>query len=207
MCSERMLAPALVPAHRDAVRVAAADELGDRRAAEQRRQSQLVAAGEEDAARLFEPLEPAGLLAVAPRVEVHDRDATRAQIAEHLFVSVTGLVKLARGGDDDDVGVTTARHVDESVAGCGGRFPCFPPLRSGRSSLGSRRQGPCSASGRAPRADVDERHYTEQPAPGRGCIRNLGPVVHCQCAVELSPCAGAVMLAGLVKDSKRVRNV
>ena len=58
MCSLRMLAPALVPPTVTPCGVAGADHLGHGRTAEQGRQAQLVAAGEEDAGRLLQPLQP-----------------------------------------------------------------------------------------------------------------------------------------------------
>src|SRR5262249_5055255 len=76
---------------------------------------QLVAAGEKDAARLLEAGEAAALLAVAAGVEVHDRDAPRAEIAEHLLVARPGLVNAARGGDDDQVRPGAARDAHEAL--------------------------------------------------------------------------------------------
>ena len=115
MCSLRMLAPALVPPTVHAARVPAPDQLGDRRAAEDRREAQLVAAGEEDAGGFLEALEPPGFLAVAAGVEVHDRDARGADVAEDLLVAGTGLVHAAGGGDDDDVGFLAARGAHEAL--------------------------------------------------------------------------------------------
>ena len=71
-------------AHRDAVGVAHADQLRHRRAAEQRGEAQLIAAGEEDAARLLQALQAPGLLAIAARVEIHDGDLGGAQIRNNF---------------------------------------------------------------------------------------------------------------------------
>ena len=61
-------------ADRDAMRIAHADQFRDRRAAEQGRETQLIAAGEEYAARLLQAPQAAGFLAVAARIEIHHRD-------------------------------------------------------------------------------------------------------------------------------------
>ena len=95
--------------------VALADQLGDRRAAEQGRQAQLVAAGEEDAGGFLEALQAIRLLAVATRIEVHHRDARCAELAKQRFVARPGLVHLARGRDHDDVGFLAAGNVDEAA--------------------------------------------------------------------------------------------
>ena len=153
MCSLRMLAPALVPPTVTPCGVAPADQLRDRRAAEQRREAQLVAAGEEDAAGLLDPLQAIGLLAVAARVEVHHVDARGAEVAEQRFVARAGLVHPAGGRDDDDVGFSAAGNFDEARAGCGGRSPCSRRRRSGRSSRGLRLRQLCwgtSSCGLAP---------------------------------------------------------
>ena len=91
-----------------------ADQLRDRRAAEDRREPELVAAGEEDAGGLLQALEPARLLAVAARVEVHHVDAARAELAEQLLVAAARLVRAARGRDHDDVGVVAAGDLHEA---------------------------------------------------------------------------------------------
>jgi hypothetical protein len=102
-------------ADRDTAGILCADEFRDRGAAEQRRQAQLVAAGEKDAARLRESLEASRFLAVAARVEVHHVDAARAEFAEQLFVARAGLVRAARGRDHDDVGVAAAGDAHETL--------------------------------------------------------------------------------------------
>ena len=71
-------------AHRHSVGVAHANEFRHRRAAEQRGEPQLIAAGEEDAGRLLEPPQSAGLLAVAAGVEIHDGDFGGAQLLEEV---------------------------------------------------------------------------------------------------------------------------
>jgi hypothetical protein len=97
MCSLRMLAPALVPP--TCTRgIAPADHRGDGCAAQQGSEPQLVAAGEEDAARFLEPLQAIRSLAIAARVEVHHGDARGAELAEQLFVARAGFVqRLAVG--------------------------------------------------------------------------------------------------------------
>src|SRR5437879_2692833 len=99
----------------DAARVARADELRDRGAAEKRREPQLVPAGEEDAARLLDSLESPRLAAVAAGVEIHDGHPRGADVPEQLLVARAGLVHPARGGDDDDVGLTPARLAHEAL--------------------------------------------------------------------------------------------
>src|SRR6266436_47710 len=99
----------------DATRVTQADELRDRRAAQQRREPQLVAPGEEDAARFLDALEASLLLAVAAGIEIHDGHARRADVREHLLVARAGLVHAAGGGDDDDVGLLGARDAHEAL--------------------------------------------------------------------------------------------
>ncbi len=98
-----------------AVSIAQANELRDGRAAEQRRDAQLVAAGEEDSGRCFESLEPAGFVAVAPGVEVHRRDTSGTDVTEQLFVARPGLGQAAGGGNHDDVGVAVARDTHEPL--------------------------------------------------------------------------------------------
>ena len=115
MCSLRMLAPALVPPTVTPWALRIADQLRDRRAAEQRREPQLIAAGEEDAGGLLEALEAPGFLAVAAGVEVHDRDARGADVAEQLLVARPGLVHAAGGGDHDDVGVLAPGDAHEAL--------------------------------------------------------------------------------------------
>ena len=56
----------------------------------------------------------ARFLAVAARVEVHDVDAARAELAEELLVALAGLVRAARGRDHDDVGVVAAGLAHEA---------------------------------------------------------------------------------------------
>src|SRR5262245_25261803 len=98
----------------DAARVLRADQLRDRRAGEERREPELVAAREEDAGGILDAVEASLLLAVAPRVEVHDVDAARAELAEEPLVAAAGLVRAARGRDHDDVGVVAARDRHEA---------------------------------------------------------------------------------------------
>src|SRR5208337_1255520 len=56
-----------------------------------------------------------GLLAVASRVEVHHRDARRADGAEQLLIARPGLVHAARGRDHDDVGVPATGDAHEAL--------------------------------------------------------------------------------------------
>ena len=99
----------------DPVSVAHANEFCHRRAAEQGREPQLVAAGKKYPGRFLEAAQPSRLLAVAAGVEVHDRDLPGAQIPEELFVARTGLVHAARGGNDDDIGVVAAGDCNEAL--------------------------------------------------------------------------------------------
>ncbi len=59
-------------------------------------------------------VEPALLLAVAARVEVHDVDALSAELAEDFLVALAGLVRAARGRDHDDVGVPAPGDLHEA---------------------------------------------------------------------------------------------
>ena len=99
----------------DASRVTQADEPRDRRAAQQRREPQLVAPGEEDAACFLDALEASLLLAVAAGIEIHDGHARRADVREHLLVARARLVHAAGGGNDDDVGLRSARDAHEAL--------------------------------------------------------------------------------------------
>src|SRR5215469_15754615 len=99
----------------DAARVAQTDQFGDGGATEQRRESQLVAASEKDAARFLEPRQPSRLAAVASRIEVHRRDACCAECPENPLVAWAGLVHAAGGGNHHDIGVLTARDTHEAL--------------------------------------------------------------------------------------------
>src|SRR5262249_4342561 len=99
----------------DTAGVAETDQLGDWRAPEQRREPQLVTAGEEEAARFLEALQPPGLATVASRIEVHHRDAYGAECAEDLLVARAGLVDAARSRYHDDIGVLTPRDMHEAL--------------------------------------------------------------------------------------------
>ena len=92
-----------------------ADQLRDRRAAEQGRDAQLVAAGEEDAAGLLDALPAVFLARVAARVEIERADAAGAEFGEDLLVALAGIGELARGRYDDDVGIGAAAQVDEPL--------------------------------------------------------------------------------------------
>src|SRR6266481_2163201 len=106
--------PRAGPADRDAVRIAYANELGDRRAAEQRREPQLVPAGKEDSGRRLEPPQAAGFLAVAARIEIHHRHPRGAQVREEFLVPGPRLVHPTGCGDDDDIRVGAARDAYEA---------------------------------------------------------------------------------------------
>jgi len=101
-------------ADRDALRVALADEPGDGCASQERGQAQLVAAGEKDAARLFEPAQAPAFLAVAAGIEIHDRDALGAELPEQLFVACSRLVHAAGRRNHDDVRPLPARGLHEA---------------------------------------------------------------------------------------------
>src|SRR6185369_16282493 len=73
-------------ANGDAVSIASSNQLRDGRAAQECSDSQLIAAGEEDAGRLLEAAQPAGLLAVTPGVEIHVRDTGDTDIAEQFLI-------------------------------------------------------------------------------------------------------------------------
>src|ERR1700674_4267232 len=79
----------------DAVGIAHANEFRHRRAAEQSREPQLVAAREEYAGCFLDPPQSPGLLAVAARVKIHDGDLGGAQVFEEHFVARSGLVHAA----------------------------------------------------------------------------------------------------------------
>src|SRR6266404_3023775 len=91
-----------------------ANELGDWRAAEQRREPQLVPAGKEDSGRRLEPPQAAGFLAVAARIEIHHRHPRGAQVREEFLVPGPRLVHPTGCGDDDDIRVGAARDAYEA---------------------------------------------------------------------------------------------
>ena len=103
------------PPDRDAACIAHADELRHRCAAEQRRETQLIAAGEENTARLLEPLQPAGFLAIPAGVEIHHRDIGRAQVLEEFLVARSGFMHAARGRNHHDIGFRAAGHANEAL--------------------------------------------------------------------------------------------
>src|SRR5258708_20736849 len=103
------------PADGDAVGIARANEFRHRRAAEQSREPQLVAAREEYAGRFLDPPQPPGLLAVSARVKIHYGYLGGAQVPEELFVARPGLVHAARGGNHDDIGVCAAGDSYETL--------------------------------------------------------------------------------------------
>ena len=102
-------------ANRDAMRIARPDRLRYRRAAEDGREPQLVAAGDEDARGLLDPRHPVAFVRVAAGVEVEDVDVARAHVAEDLFVAVAGLVEPARGRDHRDLGTAAAAQLEEAA--------------------------------------------------------------------------------------------
>src|SRR5262249_40955894 len=86
---------------------------------EECRHSELIAAGKEDPGCLLEAAQPAAFLAIAPRVEIHDRYTRGADIAEQLFVSWTGLVQTTGCRDHDDVGGLAPRDAHETLENAG----------------------------------------------------------------------------------------
>ena len=68
--------------HRHAVGVTHANQFCHRCAAEQRGEAQLIAAGKEDAAGLFDPRQAPGFLAIPAGVEIHHRDPGRSETLE-----------------------------------------------------------------------------------------------------------------------------
>src|SRR5580658_6911415 len=99
----------------DPARVAQSDQLRYRRTAEQCRQTQLVAAGEEDAARRLQALQPSGLLAVAAGIEIHHGHAPGAQLLEQLFITRSGLMGATGRGNDHDVSLIRPRDTHEAL--------------------------------------------------------------------------------------------
>src|SRR5205814_1143271 len=98
----------------DPTRVAPPDGLRHRRSAEDRRDAELVAAGEEDPRR---GLELAHQI-VAPGIaalEVGQRlRAPRAQLDEELLVALTRVGQLRGRGDDGDDRVVAVAELDEA---------------------------------------------------------------------------------------------
>src|ERR1700722_5855283 len=58
-------------AHSNAAGIAHTDEFRDRRTAEQGGEAKLIAAGEEDPARLLQAAQAAGFLTIPPSVKIH----------------------------------------------------------------------------------------------------------------------------------------
>ena len=106
-------------AHGDAGGIALADQLGRRGAAEDGRQAQLVAAGEEDAAGAFDAGQAVGFLAVAAGVEIHHVDAGGTQACEDFLVAGAGFSQLAGRRDHHDIGVPAAAEADEALEDAG----------------------------------------------------------------------------------------
>jgi hypothetical protein len=93
-------APALVP---------------ERRAADGRRQAELIAAGQEDAACLVHRVDVARLGALRPRRGVNRRDLGCAKLTEHLAVQLAGQRPKRRGSADDrDARLVATGKVDEA---------------------------------------------------------------------------------------------
>ncbi len=109
-----MEAPALVPPIVTPARVLRADQLRDRRAAEQRRQPSWLPPVKKMPVASVRRCKPARFLAVAARVEIHHVDAPRAEFAEQFFVARPGFVRAARGRDHDDVGDLAAGLAHEA---------------------------------------------------------------------------------------------
>jgi hypothetical protein len=101
--------------HRNAARVAAADEARHGGAADHGGDAQLVAAGEEQAAGLLDALQAVALLAIATGVEVDGRDPAGAEFAEDALVTRPGIGQPAGGGDHHDVGLVAAAQFDEAA--------------------------------------------------------------------------------------------
>ncbi len=108
----------------DAARILPADQRRDGRAAEDRRDAQLVAAREENAAGLFDQAQAVALLGVAARVEIERAHARGAELGKEGLVTRAGVRELARGRDHDDFGLVAAADVDETAqdAGLGRRL-------------------------------------------------------------------------------------
>ena len=107
--------PCAGPADGDAVSIAHANEFCDRRAAEQRRQAQLIPARKEDSAGLLEAPETPGLLTVAAGIKVHHGDFRRSDLLEDLLIAGAGLVHAACRRDDDDVCIRAAGNAHEAL--------------------------------------------------------------------------------------------
>src|SRR5690606_34769186 len=95
--------------------VGGADRLRDRRASQDGGQPQLVAAGDEDPAGLFDLLHAVAFARVAAGVEVEHADIARAHLGEQLFIAVAGAVEAARGRDHRDVGALAPAQLEEPV--------------------------------------------------------------------------------------------
>src|SRR5690606_26057006 len=99
----------------DALRVGGADRLRHRGAAEDGGQPQLVAAGDEDAAGLFDLLHAVAFAGVAAGVEIEHADLARAHLGEQLLVAVAGVVEPAGGRDHRDLGTLAPAQLEEPL--------------------------------------------------------------------------------------------
>ena len=90
------------------------DRVGEARAADRRREAQLVAAGQEDAARVADRDGRRVGVRLRPGDDMQRADATRAELAEHDAVALAGLgAERRRGADDGDRGVGATGEGDE----------------------------------------------------------------------------------------------
>src|SRR5262249_32567411 len=83
--------------------IARANELCDRCATQERRDPQLVASGEEYSRGLLETLQPARLLTIPTRIEIHDGHACGAELGKQFLVTRSRLMQSACRRNDDNV--------------------------------------------------------------------------------------------------------
>ena len=103
------------PADMHAAGIERTDALRHRRAAERGRQAQLVAAGEEDAGGLVEPLQAASFLGIAAHVEIEHTDFAGTQLGEQPLVARTGIEQLTGRRNHHDIRGAAATQLDKTL--------------------------------------------------------------------------------------------
>ena len=99
----------------NARRIARTHQLCDRRAPEGRGELELIAAGDEDAARTGQPIEPILIVTVAPTLEVKRLGMRHAVSGKRTFVERAD-VQLARcGGDHGDASRGRSTQGDKAI--------------------------------------------------------------------------------------------
>ena len=96
-------------------RIAPPDRLSNRGAAKDRRQPQLVAAGDKDAGGALQHLDIAGVFAIGAAVDRQEFDPRRTKIAEHPVIIRPGGFHLRGGRNDDNIGRGPAGKFDKKA--------------------------------------------------------------------------------------------